>query len=49
MERVIRDKERKIVAWLVGMSDEEVQNFLRKYPGTYLSIAEWNEKEGMML
>lgn len=34
----------RICAWLVGMSDEDIKNFLDKYPGTYLSVAEETEE-----
>jgi hypothetical protein len=40
----IRDSEGRICAWLVGMSDEDIKNFLDKYPGTYLSVAEETEE-----
>jgi hypothetical protein len=49
MELVIRDSEGKICAWLVGMSSEEIEDYLRKHPGSYRSTAEWCEEKGMTL
>lgn len=42
MERCIRTREGLICAWTVGMSEEEIQKFLKNNDGTYLS-AEWVE------
>ena len=36
-EPCIRDREGRICAWTVGMSDEDVQEFLAKNEGTSLS------------
>lgn len=36
-EPCIRDREGRICAWTVGMSDDDVRAFLEKYEGTYLS------------
>lgn len=37
-EKCIRDKDGRICAWLVGMTDEEVRDFLSAHPGTYISV-----------
>lgn len=34
---VYKDKEGRIVAWLVGMSPEDQARFLKNYPDSYLS------------
>ena len=38
MEKCIRDKNGYIVAWLVGMSNEEIAEWFKKYPDNYLSV-----------
>lgn len=47
IEGCIRDSEERIVAWTVGMSDEDVDAFLENHPGTYLSIAWHNDQKGV--
>lgn len=37
LERCIRDREGRICAWTVGMTDDDIRAFLEKYEGTYLS------------
>lgn len=39
VERCIRDAEGRICAWEVGMSEEAIEEFLEKYPGTYRSAS----------
>ena len=39
-ETCIRDENGCICAWTVGMSDDEIVEFLKKYPGTYVSTVE---------
>ena len=36
-EYVYKDKEGRIIAWLVGMSAEDQARFQKKYPDSYLS------------
>ena len=47
IEQCIRDSEGRIVAWTVGMSNEDVEDFLAKNPGTYLSTAFYNYQKGV--
>lgn len=37
-EQCIRNQNGEIVAWLVGMSEEEIEAWFKKYPDTYLSV-----------
>lgn len=34
----IRNRDGKICAWCVGMSEEDIENFLETYEGTYRSV-----------
>ena len=34
----IRDRDGRICAWCIGMSDEDIEHFLAKYEGTYRSV-----------
>ena len=36
-EPCIRNKDGYIVAWCAGMSDEDIEAWLKKYPDNYLS------------
>ena len=36
--RCIKDRNGRVCAWLVGMSDEEAQDYLKNHKGTYLSV-----------
>lgn len=40
-ELCIRDKDKRIMAWCAGMSEEDIEEFLRKYvaDGAHRSIA----------
>ena len=39
--RVIKDKDGKICALIIGMSDKEIEHFLASHPGAYLSTANY--------
>lgn len=40
-ELCIRDKDKRIIAWCVGMSEEDIEEFLHKYvaDGAHRSVA----------
>ena len=46
-EHCIRDKEGRICGWTAGMSGEEVEGFLHRNPGTYLSTATYDWQKGV--
>jgi len=37
IELCIRNKDGYIIAWIVGMSDDEITEFLKNNPGSYRS------------
>ena len=45
-EYVLRDEQGRICAWLVGMTAEDIQQFQKENPNTYINKAVWDEKEG---
>ena len=38
MEFCIKDREGRICGWLVGMSDDEIDEFLISHPGTHIDV-----------
>lgn len=44
-ELCIRDKDKRIMAWCVGMSEEDIEEFLQKYvvDGAHRSIAMYDK------
>jgi len=37
IELCIRNKDGYIIAWIVGMSNDEIEEFLKNNPGSYRS------------
>ena len=48
-DHVYRDKEGRIIAWLVGMTKEDEEELIEKNPGCYLSNAKYDTERGITI